>query len=260
MPNIWQNELNGGPYIDSGLVMLRSLKGRLNVRIYRLQIVGKNELAIMTNPISDGHYIIDEYRESGKEIPVTISIGHHPGLYVTAASRPLGFGGELDLAGYMLNEPADLVLGKSVNMPVIADSEIAIEGIIRDPSKLIDEGPFGEWPGHHLGKRMTPVIEITKITARVKPVFYDVAAARREHLVMGMLSHSVSIYNRVKVDVPDLIDLYLPASGSHRAICYLSIKKRHKGEAKRAALLTTLAYSSIKVSVVVDDDIDVRNE
>ncbi len=260
LPHIWHNKLDGGPYIDSGLVMLKSLNGKLNVGIYRLQIIRKRELAIMTNPISDAHYIIDEYKEHGLEVPVTVSIGHHPALYVAAASRPSGFGGELELAGSLLNEPVDIARGKSIDMPVIADSEIAIEGIIRNPSEQIDEGPFGEWPGYYSGKRKAPVIEITKITSRNKPIFYDVAAARREHLVMGLLSHNISIYNRVKADVPDLVDLYLPASGSHRAICYLSIKKRHEGEAKRAALLATLAYSSIKISVVVDDDIDVRNE
>jgi len=260
IPKIYHNELDGGPYISSGLIIFRSLEDKLNMGIYRIQIIDNERVAIMTNPHSDANHIIDEYRDVGKSIPVTISIGHHPAIYMAAVTRPGGIGGELEMAGGLIDEPVRLSESKTCDAPFLADSELSIEGVIEDPSYLIDEGPFGEWPGYYSGKQKTPVIHVKSLNMRHNPVYYDIGAARREHLIIGLYPHLVTVYQRVKNDIQDLVDLYLPFSGSHRAICYMSIKKHNEGQPIRAGLIAVTSYPSIKIAVVVDDDIDVKNE
>ncbi|MGC8558949.1 MAG: UbiD family decarboxylase [Nitrososphaeria archaeon] len=260
LPKIYHNELDGGPYISSGLVILRDLDGKLNMGIYRIQVFSDNKLGIMTNPHSDANHIISQYRQAAKPLPITISIGHHPAVYMAAVTRPSGMGGELELAGGLLGESLRITAANTVNLPVLTDAELAIEGVIKDPAKLVDEGPFGEWPGYYSGTQMVPLIDVTALSMREHPIYYDIPAARREHLLLGLFPHEITVYQRIKADVQDLVDLYLPFSGSHRAICYLSIAKHNEGQPIRAGMMAVTAYPSVKIAIVVDNDIDVKNE
>ena len=78
-----------------------------------------------------------------------------------------------------------------------------LEGVIlagRGPC----EGPFGEWPGHYLGGGSVPKIRIKRITYRNHAIFQDIVASSREHLVVGGVPRSGSIYQTVKEVVPSL--------------------------------------------------------
>ncbi len=54
---------------------------------------------------------------------------------------------ELDWMGGMRGGPAEVLRGKYTDLPIPANSEIALEGQFGcDETRM--EGPFGEWPGY----------------------------------------------------------------------------------------------------------------
>jgi 2,5-furandicarboxylate decarboxylase 1 len=178
---------------------------------------------------------------------------------MAAASRPPEIGTELDITGSLMGEPLETVRGVTVDLPVPARAEIAIEGIVR-PGTRQYEGPFGEWPRYSTGHGDRPYVEVTAITTRRAPIFQDIFAAHPEHNIIGALPRMGSLYSRIKEAVPNLVAVNLPMSGGGVATCYISIDKHADGEAKMAAFAAFAAHASIKHVYVVDSDIDVFNE
>jgi len=262
LPWIVHNEYDGGPYICSAATILRDPDTEsLNVGLYRNQIMGENKLGLMINPANHGSYILSRYRELNKPVEVALVIGHHPALLLSAGGARLPqIGGELELAGSLMDEPVKLVRGETVDIEYPADAEIVIEGVIDNPSSLVEEGDFGEYPRYYSGKRMVPVIRVTAICMRHDAIYQDIAAAHDEHIVMGSLPRMATYLKRIKEVAPYVKMVNLPKSASSRAHIYVSIKKRNEGEGKHAGLAALAVDPNIKMAVVVDDDIDVFDE
>jgi 2,5-furandicarboxylate decarboxylase 1 len=260
LPHIVHNELDGGPYIDSGLAILKDPDtGALNMGIYRHQIFDDKHLGILTDPGHDAQYIIEKYKQMGKPVPITISIGHHPAVYFAAVSRPKGIGGELNMAGGFLQEPLEITYSNDLDLPYLTRSEIVIEGLIEDPSYLVKEGPFGEWPKYYSGTQMTPVITVKRVRSRHDSVYLDIAAAYRDHLNLGVnLPHLAAVYNYVKSVSPYVKNIRF--GYDFAPLLYIQIKKVNEGDAKRAALAALSSEIAIRVVIVVDEDVDIYND
>lgn len=259
IPHIVHNELDGGPFIDSGLAILKDPEtGALNMGIYRHQIFDDEHIGILTDPGHDAHYIIEQYRRLKKPVPITISIGHHPAVYFAAVSRPKGVGGELELAGGFLGESLEISYGE-IEVPYLSRSEIVIEGIIENPSELVKEGPFGEWPKYYSGTQMVPVIKILKVRTSEDPIYLDIAAGYKDHLNLGVnLPHLASVYNTLKSLMPNVLDVRF--GYEFAPLLYIKIKKINEGDAKRAALAALSTEIAIRFVIVVDEDIDIYND
>lgn len=261
LPLLYHNELDGGKYICSAVMQVKDPdNGWVNCGIYRHQIWDDYHFGIMTNPNNHANYVWRKYRDLGKPMQVALVIGHHPGYYMAAVSRLPQIGGELDVAGGLIGEALEVVKGETLDMPVPARAEIVVEGVVNEPSKLVDEGPFGEWPRYYSGKKMVPVAEVTAITMRKDAIYQDIIAAHNEHTILGALPRMGSILRRVKGVVPSAIAVNLPISGAARCHCYISMKKGVDGEPKQAAFAAFATDPNIKMVVVVDDDIDPFNE
>ncbi|MEM0383237.1 MAG: UbiD family decarboxylase [Candidatus Caldarchaeum sp.] len=262
LPQIVHNELDGGPYICSaGTIMRDPDTGSLNVGLYRNQLMSDGRIGLMINPANHGTYILNRYRELNKPVEVALVIGHHPAFVLSAGGARLPYvGGELELAGALMNEPLRVVRGETVDLEYPADAEIVVEGVIDNPSSLVEEGDFGEYPRYYSGKKMVPLIRVTAICMRSDAVYQDIAAAHDEHIVMGSLPRMATYLKRIKEVAPFVKMVNLPKSASSRAHIYVSIRKRNDGEGKQAGLAALAADPNIKMAVVVDEDIDVFDE
>jgi 2,5-furandicarboxylate decarboxylase 1 len=237
LPLLTHNELDGGPYITSGIGIMRDPE------------------SIDTH---HGAYIYRRYEERGEAAPIAIAIGHHPAVVMGAVCRIPGMGGEFDAAGGLLGEPVEVTRAETSDLPVPARAEIVIEGEVL-PRGRRQEGPFGEWPGHYTEQGPKPVIRVKAITLRRKPIYYDIFSANREHLVLGGLPRMGSIYRNVKQVVPGLKAVNVPAHS--RMHCYISIRKDRDAEVKKAAFAAlNTEPENLKMIVVVDDDINVFND
>jgi 2,5-furandicarboxylate decarboxylase 1 len=259
LPLLTHNELDGGPYITSGIGIMRDPEtGRINAGIYRHQVHSRNELGVWFIDTHHGAYIHRSYEQRGQAAPIAIAIGHHPAVVMGAVCRLPGIGGEFEAAGALLGESVEITRAETSDLPVPARAEIVIEGeVVRDERR--HEGPFGEWPGHYTAEGPKPVIRVTAITMRRDALYYDIFSANREHQILGSLPRMGSIYRNVKQAVPGLKAVNVPAHS--RMHCYLSIAKARDAEVKKAAFAAlNTEPENLKMIVVVDDDIDVFND
>ena len=259
LPIIKHNEKDAGAYI-SGATCITKQRGTnvYNMGLYRHQKFGSQELGFMVNPAHHATYIRREYEEAGEPMDVALVVGHHPGFILASVAKVPGIGGELDLASAYMEEPLELVPGETVDLLVPARAEIIIEGQIRHDYH--HEGPFGEWPRFYTKEGPQPVVHVTAITMRRRPIYQTIFNAHAEHHVCGAIPRLGSIYRRVKEVVPTVQAVNLPISGCSRAFCYISLKKRADGEPQQAAMAALTAETDVKHVIVVDDDIDVFNE
>jgi 2,5-furandicarboxylate decarboxylase 1 len=259
LPIIKHNEKDAGLYIDAAPCILKQRKtGVYNMGLYRHQKFGSFDLGYMVNPAHHGTYIRREYEDANEPMDVALVVGHHPGFILASVAKVPGIGHEYDLASAYLEEPLDLVQAETVDLLVPARAEMIIEGQIRHDYH--HEGPFGEWPRFYTKEGPQPIIHVTAITMRRRPIYQSIFSAHAEHHVCGAIPRLGSIYRRVKEVVPTVVAVNLPISGCSRAFCYISIKKRADGEPQQAAMAALTAETDIKHVIVVDDDIDVFNE
>jgi 2,5-furandicarboxylate decarboxylase 1 len=260
LPNITHCGGDGGPYISSGVVIMKDpISGIYNAGIYRIQIKGKNRLGIWPGAYSHGMQIIRANEREGRPTEVAIVIGHHPAVYLASQFRGPFEVSELEVAGGLLGEPLRVANGESVNLNILADAEIIIEGII-PPNVREEEGPFGEYTWYMGNKEITPIIKVSAITHRSDAIYYDINSAHPEHNLTGLLAREAMLYTRIKAVVPTLKAVTLPFSGTCRHTAYVSIKKEYDGLGKNAALSALAADPFMKLVIVVDEDIDVFNE
>lgn len=259
LPFLTHNELDSGPYITSGVGIMRDPDtGLINAGIYRHQVHSRNELGVWFIDTHHGAYIHRRYEERGQAAPIAIAIGHHPAFVMGAVCRIPGIGGEFEAAGALLDESVETTRAETSDLPVPARAEIVIEGevVLRERRQ---EGPFGEWPGHYTAEGPKPVISVKTITMRRDAIYYDIFSANREHLILGSLPRMGSIYRNVKQVVPGLKAVNTPAHS--RMHCYLSIKKDRDAEVRKAAFAAlNTEPENLKMIVVVDDDIDVFSD
>ncbi len=234
--------------------------GILNVGVYRHEVKGKNELGAMLLPYHHAGVIARRYAELGKEMEVALFLGHHPAVVLASMHRGSQDVDEFEIMGGLMGEPLRVTQCETVDLPVPADAEIVIEGVI-DPRAMVTDGPFGEFADHYGEVRDAYLIRIKAITMRKDPIYHDLDSAHPEHNIAHVLGMESAIYDSVKRVVPTVRAVNCPASGKAIFNLYVSIKKTLGGQGKLAGLaaLSTPSYP-VKTCIVVDEDVDVFDE
>ena len=261
LPIVHHAEGNSGKYISVGCLVVRDPDtGILNAGMYRHELQGKNRLACMFNPAHHAGYIYRRCQELGKPMEAVLFIGHHPAAILGTLAHGSMDVDEFELSGGLMDEPLEVVPAETVDLPVPAFAEIAIEGFL-DPNVETNDGPFSEYTGFY-GPAKDPVglMQVTAITMRSDAIYHDLDPSHQEHNLAGVLPFESQVYDSVKNLVPSVTGVYLPPSGSCTFFVYVSIKKRVPGEGMSAGLAAIAANANIKIAVVVDDDIDIYDE
>lgn len=260
LPVVSHNLKDKGPYITAGIMTVKDPDtGVRNSGIYRLMIKDRNHTGIHLAETSHAYYIYRKYMQRKQPMPVAVTIGTHPAVYLSSLSL-LGLGeDEFEVAGGLLGEALKLVRCRTVDLEVPAYGEICLEGEIgwneRGP-----EGPIGEFHSLYSGENNYPVLTVKSISTRKEPIYLDICSGGREHQLMGGLPRTGMIYKAAKKACAGLGDVYLPPSGFCRFSCYLSIKKIAEGEPANAAAAVFGADPIIRHVVVVDDDVNIFDE
>lgn len=191
---------------------------------------------------------------------VVLSIGHHPAVTMGACATGSLDMNELEIMGGLLGESLRVTTAETVDLPVPADSEIAIEGVI-DPNHISTDGPLAEFTGY-FGEGMRPcnIIQVTALTMRKDAIYHDLASGQREHNMAALLGLESNTYEVIRRAVPTVKAVHFPPSGCCAFLTYVSIEKRVQGEGKVAGLAALTGASDAKVVIVVDEDIDVYDE
>lgn len=261
IPVIRHAEKNSGKYISIGVLVVRDPEtGVLNAGVYRHEIKGPQEIACMFNPAHHAGYIYRKYRELKRPMEAVLFIGHHPAAILGSLSKQSMDSDEYRTMGALMGEALEVVAAETVDIPVPAWAEIAIEGVL-DPARETSDGPFSEYTGFY-GPRKDPVglMQVRALTMRKDAIYHDLDPSHREHNLAGVLSHESTVYNSVAKLVPSVTAVHMPACGTCIFTAFISIRKRVQGEGKSAGIAAVAAEPNLKIAVVVDEDIDIYNE
>jgi len=126
------HELDGGRYIGTDdLVISRAPEeGWVNVGTYRIMMHGPDRVGLHMSPGKHGRVHKEKYHQQGKPFPVAVSFGHHPINFVVASTDVPNGVNEYDYAGGILGQPLRVVKGPLTGLPLPADAEIAIDGLL----------------------------------------------------------------------------------------------------------------------------------
>ena len=234
LPILTTWEQDGGPFITMGQVYTQSLDGAMvNLGMYRLQVYGRNRLGMHWQVHKDASHFFDQYHKAGMRMPVSIAIGGDP-LYTWCATAPLPYGvNELLLYGFIKKEPARLVKSVTTPLYVPEDVDYVIEGWL-NPSEMAIEGPFGDHTGYYTLEEPYPVLEVSAITHKKKPVYLATVVGKPplEDKYMGWATERIFL-PLLKTNAPDLIDYHMPENGVFHNLILAKMQPLYKGHAKQ---------------------------
>jgi UbiD family decarboxylase len=229
LPLCTNNPRDGGPYITAGHVIIKDPEYGMNLSIYRMMLVSKNEVTLRFTPGHDGYDFMKNAEKRGqKKFEVAVCIGVPPAVYVASQFEPRIGVYELDIAGGLVGEPVEVVKCRTVDLEVPALAEIVLEGELTIPAKTGDEGPFGEFCGYTTAQVPNErIMTVKAVTQRKNPVYHNIWLGKppHEHLYVDALTYAVAAYQELKPAYPALKKAYAPPWGVS-IVLLLQLEKR----------------------------------
>ena len=229
LPLCTNNPRDGGPYITAGHVIIKDPEYGMNLSIYRMMLVSKNEVTLRFTPGHDGYDFMKNAEKRGqKKFEVAVCIGVPPAVYVASQFEPRIGVYELDIAGGLVGEPVEVVKCRTVDLEVPALAEIVLEGELTIPAKTGDEGPFGEFCGYTTAQVPNErIMTVKAVTHRKNPVYHNIWLGKppHEHLYVDALTYAVAAYQELKPAYPALKKAYAPPWGVS-IVLLLQLEKR----------------------------------
>ena len=254
---------DAGRFITLPQVITRDPESQIrNVGMYRLQVVDEGTLLVHWQRHKGGaeHERVARNSEAD-QIPGAIVLGGDPAsMWCSSAPLPPNLD-EYLLAGYLRGTPVEFVDCVSQPLEVPANAEIVIEGYI-DPHEHLPEGPFGDHTGYYTPIEPFPVFHVTAITQRAQPIYPTtiVGIPPMEDVWMGKATERLFL-PLIRLFLPEVLDVNMPAEGVFHNLVLVSIKKRYPGHARKviSGLWGLGLLSLAKAIVVMDDWVDVQN-
>jgi len=227
---------DGGKFITFPVVHTKSLKtGAPNIGMYRMQQLSKTETAMHWHLHKDGASHFKEYKEAGKKMPITVTLGGDP-AYTYAATAPMPENiDEYMLAGFLRKKKVKLVKSKTNDIYIPDDVDIVLEGYVDPNEAFAWEGPFGDHTGYYSLADYFPKFHIEKITYKDKAVFPAtiVGIPPQEDAWMGLATERIFLSPIKMTMVPEIEDMHMPLEGVFHNIVLTSIDNSFPGNADK---------------------------
>jgi 4-hydroxy-3-polyprenylbenzoate decarboxylase len=257
---------DAGPLITWGLVVTRGPnKPRINLAIYRQQLIGRNKLIMRWLAHRGGAQDFREFQRAhpGQPFPVAVAIGADPATLLAAVTPIPDNLSEYQFAGLLRGRRSRVVESGLTGLPIPHGAEIVLEGHI-EPGETATEGPFADHTGYYNAAAEFPVFTVDRISHRDNPVYLTTYMGRPgedEPSIMASALNEMFI-PLLQEQFPEIVDFYLPPEACSYRMAIVSIRKQYPGHARRIMFgiwswLRQFTYT--KTIVVTDDDIDVRD-
>lgn len=251
------HEKDCGPYYVSGVLVVKDMEGKKRyTSIRRMGFLGGNRTNIViTSPELQRQYA--HFEEKGEPMEIALMFGVTPAVVLASQySTHLYHADKLNLASALTGQSLDVVKCKTVDLEVLAEAEIVMEGKIipheRDP-----EGMFGELGGYYGGNEPQPIVEMSAITFRDNPISQTILPASAEERLPMCLVREMTLFSTVRQTVENVKAVHIPMAAAARLHAVIQIDKKTEGDAKQAALAAFASDKDLKHVVVVDDDVDI---
>ena len=273
LPISTNTPVDAGPFLTMGLCYAAHPDtGRFDATIHRLCAQGPDELSVFLQPGSR-HIgaMAERASELGRPLPISVSIGLDPAVYVLSCfeppTTPLGYD-ELAAAGALRGAPVELAECVSVPCRAIANAEYVIEGEILPGVRVREDRhtntgfAMPEFPGYN-GRASSEawVLRVKAVTSRRDPIMQTCIGPSEEHVNMAGLPTEASIYGLIEQAMPGrLTGVYAHRSGGGKYLAVLQFRKScpaDEGRQRQAALLAFSAFPELKHVILVDEDVDI---
>jgi UbiD family decarboxylase len=262
LPNLQLWPKDGGRFVTFGLVLTQHPQTRArNLGIYRMHVYDDRTTGMHWQIGKGGGFHYHEAEKRNQPLEVAVSVGADPATLL-AAVAPLPEGiDELAFAGFLRGAPTRLARGRALAMPVPADAEFVIEGIV-PPRERREEGPFGDHFGHYSHAAPFPVFQVRSVTCRARPIYQASVVGKppQEDKYMGEAVQEF-FSGVLRVIHPEVRDLWAYFEAGFHNLLAVAVENRFAKEAKKTALglLGTGQLSLTKVVVLVDAEVNPRD-
>jgi 4-hydroxy-3-polyprenylbenzoate decarboxylase len=209
---------------------------------------------------SSGGSALAEGLPSGK-MEVAVAIGTDPAITFSAIVPAPPDVEEYLIAGFLRQQPVELVKCETVDLEVPATSEIVLEGHVH-LDELRTEGPFGDHTGFYSLEDLYPVFHISCITHRKDPI-YATTIVGKPPMEDGWMGKAVEriFLPLMKLTIPEIVDINLPVEGIFHNLMIVSIRKSYPGQARKVmnAIWSLGQAMFTKCIIVVDEDVNVQD-
>jgi len=252
LPILVHTEKDGGPYVTSGIVIVKDVTIGQNVCYHRGMVIGKNKLAFR---ILERNTMELLKKNNGQmKAAYCIGIGGETAL-AAAMAPPLGVN-ELEIANSI--QPINAVKAKLFDALLPADAEVIMEGTLNLNEKHT-EGPFVDLTGTSDIIRQEPVFTVEKIYVRPNYIWHALLPGGFEHKILMGMPREPTVFNEVKKAGVDVIDVSVNPGGSSWFHVIVKINKKNEEDGKKTIDAAMKGHTSGKHFFVVDNDIDIYN-
>lgn len=235
--------------------------GEYNVGTYRGMIKGPGRVGLqMDTPSQHIAIHLRKARALGVPLEVAVVLGAVPAVGLASVQKvPFGVS-EYSVAGGLMDRPLEVVRCETVDLEVPATAEIVLEGRI-DPAHLEPEGPFGEASGYMGPRTSSPVLELTAITHREKPVVQAFISEfpPSESTLMRKIGFE-NVYRRFlqqSCNISSVVDVTFYEMATCNMFFVVRMKDPSPGQSWQALYAASGYEPSMgKYVVAVDDDVD----
>ena len=261
---------DAGPLVTWPLVITRGPgKERLNLGIYRMQLIGRNKLIMRWLSHRGGALDFRDWQlqHPGQRYPVAIALGADPATTLAAVTPIPDTISEYAFAGLLRGSKTEVAecltpLCREHGLTVPATAEYILEGYL-EPGETAEEGPFGDHTGYYNEVERFPVFTVAAITHRQSPIYHSTYTGLPpdEPAVLGVALNEVFV-PLLQKQFPEIVDFYLPPEGCSYRMAVVTMRKEYPGHAKRVMLgvwsfLRQFMYT--KFIIVTDEDVNARD-
>lgn len=258
---------DGGRFITLPVVFSRHPEtGKRNAGCYRMQVFDARTTAMHWQLHKHG---AEHFRRAqaasanphARTMEVAVAIGSDPAVMFSGVLPLPPDLDEMMFAGFLRQKPVEMVKCETVDLEVPANSEIVLEGYVH-LDELRTEGPFGDHTGYYSLADPYPVFRITCITHRKDPIYATtiVGSPPMEDFWMGHAIERIFL-PLMKLQLPEVVDVSMPAEGIFHNLMIVSIRKSYPGQARKVmhAIWGLGQAMFSKCIVVVDDGVNVQD-
>jgi len=253
---------DGGRFITYGQVFTYDPRdGKRNIGIYRMHVFDGQTTGMHWQIQKGGGFHYYQAEKLGREFEIAVALGTSPALlFATIAALPEGID-EAMFAGFLQNKRVEFTRGRSVSIPVPADAEFVLEGVVGAGERRM-EGPFGDHFGHYSAAAEFPVFHLKTVTHRRNAIYPAIVVGKppMEDKFLGDATQQM-LSPLAKLIHKEITSLWAYYEAGFHNLLVVAIEQRYQKEAMKAALglMGTDQLSLTKCIITVSSGVDVRD-
>ncbi|MBP1732195.1 MAG: 4-hydroxybenzoate decarboxylase [Deltaproteobacteria bacterium] len=253
LPILKHYEKDSAPFITTSLAAARDpITGIVGRGIHRMEYRGKNRMgmAIINPPLVD---IYKKHKAKGERMPITVTIGVDPILFLSMALKAQPGTDKLELAGGLKGKGIKVAQSLDAPIDVPAGAEIYLEGYI-DTADVRRDGPLGEISGYYMVNKESPTMVVNRLSYQASPIYHALLPTSLEGDTYLTFVSQALIEETVKKQFPFIKEITF-VQKTFGSCVIVSIHPADRSKI-RNLILAMLASPMIKKVVVVDEDVD----